>query len=95
MPMVSNPLEKYLQIHKYGTYKKSDDERFTYDRVEDIWDARDHDTAQENDYNYDADLIIDDDQVEQDEQNENDVQAQPVRVKPSQLIDLSQGTTDA
>lgn len=36
-PVVPNPLQKYLRMHEYGTFKKSDDDSFACDQVEDLW----------------------------------------------------------
>lgn len=82
-PAVTNPLEQYLRIHQFGTYKKADDDSFAFIRIEDLW----QDEVDDDDVD---DFIVDESQVEEPEQErESTTVTEPMQIDPSQLVDLT------
>ena len=82
--MVMNPLEKYLNIHRFGTFKKSDHYDFAFDRIEDLW--------QEEIDDDDDDWVVNEEQVEADNSDAEDLPEQETELKTKELQHSSEIT---
>jgi len=91
---VANPLEKYLRIHKYGTYRKSDDDTFAYDRVEDLWQEELDENEDDNDFIVDDKQVHNDDAYDESSDSVTSTVIRPAQIDPKKLVDLTKNTDD-
>jgi len=91
-PFVPNPLEKYLRIHRFGKYKRTDDANFAYDRVKDMWQEEIHDNNEDSDDDDDPGDDQDDDNTHEpndDDQDNSNTQSSSQNIPFHQSIEIS------